>query len=160
MGPVRRAERNHAEEMHVLVQDDELIRRLDELLRVGRRNLACQTVRQTHGSGIIDSNVARVRLVEERLALGFHRGHLRVRVEPHRGAIGVFAGVSEPGPRPHAREVRLAVRGARMACAFAFCCGASRGVEQARQRRRGENQEDCDAHGSLLSRAGRPQQMR
>ena len=46
-------------------RDRSFQRRLDELLRVGRGNLAGQAVGQTDGGGIVDANVARVRLEEE-----------------------------------------------------------------------------------------------
>src|SRR5262249_15558235 len=44
---------NHAEEMHVLVQDHDLTRRLNPLLSIRRQNLPGQAVRQTTRCGIV-----------------------------------------------------------------------------------------------------------
>src|ERR1051325_3037225 len=80
---------------------------------IGWWNLARQPVRQTDGGRIVNPHVARMRLVEERLALGCERRHVGIGIEPHRRAVGILAGVLEAGTRPDAAEIRLAVRGAR-----------------------------------------------
>src|SRR5262245_548375 len=99
---------NHAEEMHVLVQDHDLSGRLNPLLSIRRQNLPRQAVRQTTRCGIVFDRITGGRSIHEGIAARLERTHL-CRVVCRNARRICIAGtdeMSKPRTRPYASEIR------------------------------------------------------
>ena len=110
-GGVRPADRDHAEEVHVLVQEHDGTRGLDDLLRVGRQRLARMAVRQAQLGGIVMARIAGGPLEKLSLGAGLEWSHpAAIEIsDARRVRIVGSDDVRERWSRPHSGEVRLAV---------------------------------------------------
>src|SRR5262245_52735895 len=101
--------------MHVLVQNDDLSRRLNPLLSVWGEDLPCQPVRQATGSGIISNRIARRRTIHKSFSARLERTHLCWVVcrDAWRMRITGSDAMSEAGAGPHSGEIGLTIRHAR-----------------------------------------------
>jgi len=106
---------DRTKEMHVLVKDHHLTRRLDPLLCVGRDDLSRKTVRKANRSRVILKHVPRERMIHQGLSARLERRHFLRIVRCDLWGVGIIGSdfVAESGSCPDPGKVGFAIRRAR-----------------------------------------------